>query len=427
MVAGYMPSYFQVHIPTDLPLDSPATLPVEVQGLFFHEYLHYLQNITTTSGLSRTWQTYDRIRQVISKVQHMEGEIVNPLPAEVVKEERIFWNVMKEISGGKDIPIESQDTILSVREINLVESSFMQEAKPDTYVPFVQLKVENTFGQKCDYWLGETAISESMVYLAERKFFDLPVANPFPYEVARYVAEFLLPEAAAPEILFTLCDISLMHPYPGFAFYTLLTSLRKDGVKLIEAEILYDFGYRLFSKLRWNFWGHFRDSSESIQRVLDILYNHEVFEDTKVWLQTIIELGCNLRQNSDLFLLNIFRDDRGLGRVLGEIKMQVGGPNCINNLHDRYMSVPAQLTDHILDIHPSQLIILWQLHDFLLMGTKLCRLIDICRTSKPPVPVDENCKISPWERSKSEPLCPYGAAWRVYGFDKLKFVRKEGA
>jgi len=46
-------------------------LQPEAQALYFHEYVHFLQDITTTFGLSNSWNTYDRIRQIISLLRNV--------------------------------------------------------------------------------------------------------------------------------------------------------------------------------------------------------------------------------------------------------------------------------------------------------------------------------------------------------------------
>jgi hypothetical protein len=427
MIAGkYIPSYFEIHIPTNSKLDSIATLPDDLQGIFFHEYLHYLQNIATTFGLNKTWQAFDRIRQIISKVQKTDGEIIIPLSADLVEEERVFLEVMGDIAGSKDLNINTERTIITITAINEVEKESLKKVKPDATVPFIQLLIENAEGKKAEYWLGETAISETMVYLAERKFYDLPPARSFPYEAGYHVAKRIYPPATDHEILFALCDIALMHPYPGYAFYSLLMELKKEEFKFSTTEELYPFGYKLFARTGWDIWRTFRESKEGIQKILDIVYGHPAFEATKIWLQTIIELGYTTRMDKEYFMLAIFRDKIGLGLELGKLKEQLGGPNCINNKHERFLSVPKTINDQIHNIHPSQLIILWQIHNYLLMGetNKKCRLTEICNSSEPKIRVDDTCSSSPWEKSRQEELCPYGAAWLVYGFNKKNFVHK---
>ena len=78
MVATYMPDYFELRLPVQQELVSLKEIPKDIQGLFFHEYIHFIQNLTTVFGLSRTWNTYDRIRQLIVSVQQEDVTIKLP-------------------------------------------------------------------------------------------------------------------------------------------------------------------------------------------------------------------------------------------------------------------------------------------------------------------------------------------------------------
>lgn len=47
----YEPSLFHIHLAYDVKLDEWKNWPDEVLFTFFHEYIHFLQDLTTTSGL----------------------------------------------------------------------------------------------------------------------------------------------------------------------------------------------------------------------------------------------------------------------------------------------------------------------------------------------------------------------------------------
>lgn len=77
-LGNYLPPYFLIRIETDLNLDNLAELPDDVKGTYFHKYCHFLQDLTTTFRIMKTWNVFDRLRQYIFSIQHTDGDIAIP-------------------------------------------------------------------------------------------------------------------------------------------------------------------------------------------------------------------------------------------------------------------------------------------------------------------------------------------------------------
>ena len=58
----YLPSFFRLHISTDNSIEDFNTLSDFDFSVFFHEYIHYLQDITTFYGLSNIHATVEYLR-----------------------------------------------------------------------------------------------------------------------------------------------------------------------------------------------------------------------------------------------------------------------------------------------------------------------------------------------------------------------------
>ncbi len=421
--ASYLPSYFQITKPTQLPLDNLALLPPFEQGLYYHEYLHFVINVSTTFGLSKTWNTFDRIRQLIHFVQHQEQEVAIPLQNAVVDEQRQYFTFLNSLLGSKsvDAPPDVQQGY-SISAITLTEDPIGQQLMEGFDVRHIDLTLSNPGFVNQFYRFGVIAIEESMVYLAERKFYDIQSGQTFPYNAANIFASYINPTIGTnPELLYALCAISLMHPLPGFAFYKLLEDFNQTQFIPETSRQLLQRGNELYSALGWHISEAIIQAGNGIQHIAEQFYQHEFFTDTLSWFLAIINRGMQIHHYRPNFLLEIFENPNALGGIAPYFQL-LGGPHCINAAGDRYMTMPAGLEELANLVHPQHLLVLDQLQKLLLVGTRQCSLLNICSTSNNKELVDERCENNPWDRVNDEMGCPFAATWALYGLDQRHFV-----
>lgn len=410
----YTPSYFQTHIETEEDLISLLELPEAVQALYYHEYIHFLQNLTTTYGLTKTWNTYDRIRQLISFIQKETRPINLPLQNEVVSEQKAYWNFLYKQTGSTrlNVPRDIENQYI-ISQIKLIPDADIMRLIPNS--PLVELTVSVDGFADETYILGETAIAESMAYLIESKFYDGGSASKYPYMVVEELIDYLkLPNLNTPEYRFALCDIALMHPMPGWALYTILTRFKTESFSPQDSKEILDRGMQIYADLGWHVLQQMENAANGLAHIINELYNHEYFEATRQWFYLIVIRGYQLRKENPYLLLDLFLEDRAFSDSLTYIWHNLGGPHCINGKNERVLKEPAGL--HGTNIHPQHLLVLYQLNDFLLMGKKECRLYPICSNSYNKELVDERCLRNPWDRANDDMGCPFAAAWTLFGF-----------
>jgi hypothetical protein len=419
----YLPSYFEIRIDTDQDLKSIAELPEREQGLYFHEYCHFLQDVTTTFGVLKTWNAYDRLRQLIYSVKQQTGEIEIPLKNDAQKQQQEYIDFLDRLVGNHGAGHPLIGNKYEISNIQLVDDKAIETIVPGLIAQHVHLNLHHSdIPVDKTYRFGERAISESMVYLVESKFYALPEPEKYPYKAASAVCEFVYPPFARnSELVFALCDVALMHPLPGWAFYKILSKIKDEGLTPAQGEEVIDIGFIFYRELGWDIKGQFEKAKEGIFHVTANLYAHEHFKPTLTWLHTVVENGYQLRMRYPYFFLGIYRDIVSLGQHMTLAWINLGGPHCINKVFQRNMKVPNGLEDIQDRIHPQHLRIAWQLNKYLLEGLVACKLQNVCSNSFPNV-VDERCENHPWERVKDELGCPYAVAWVLYGFDQKKFV-----
>jgi len=426
MAAGdYIPSYFEIVIDTSENLNSLTELSPFTQGLYYHEYCHFIQDVTTTFGIMKTWNVYDRLRQFIFSVQQQTGVINIPLDNEESQRQQHYLNFIQTLIGSQKVINHLIDDKFEIIDVNLVDDPAINELIPGLNAQHVHLTLRQDNLPDKHYRFGERAISEGMVYLIESKFYLLPKPLKYPYLVASDLAKFIHPAIAdSPELLFSLCDISLMHPMPGWAFVYILRRMKEEELVPDSGKTLIDFGYIEYGKLGWDIAGQVSKAIESTLHVIQELYGHDHFAKTLEWFKVIIIRGYSIRRENPYFFLDIFLDNQSLGNTFTYVWHNLGGPHCINRNFERSMRMPAGMEDAITQVHPQHLRISWQLIHFLSNGKIDCKLLNICRHSDPDL-TDDRCIDHPWTRISDAMGCPFIAAWTIYGFHQKKFLLGE--
>lgn len=425
MSAKYYPGYFESFIPTDLPLDNLALLPQWEQALCYHEYIHYLQNITTTFGLSRTWNLFDRMRQVIGSVQAIQGNINLPLSNPAVTTQRRNFSLINNLNGSSSLPVSAgPESGFVVSSIQLVNDPLLDLVVPGHNAAMVQLTLSQSGFASQTYTFGEKAISESMAHLLEHKFYGNQPHTHYPYLVAGKVAAYYDHRIAAnPELLLALCDIALMHPFPGWAFCDLLLEGGRQNYFPKDGRDLINFGMRCYANKGWKVLNELGQATNALIAITDILYNDPFYTTTKDWFQFIVRSGAALRLSRPDFIIDLYHDNRGFGYNMAPIFVTLGGPHFRNNFLNRYMSAPYFMRSKIGQIHPQHLRISGQINEFLLMGVTQasCQIQTVCDNSVTSHLVDARC-ATPWIRSNDQLACPFVAAWNLYGFNNKVFL-----
>jgi hypothetical protein len=161
----------------------------DIDAAFLHEYIHYLQDITTISGYSSIGAVCDRMRYVVSS---KNKKLVIPIKYEIIERYFIKQNALNQrshIGDGRlqindvDVPFPSQyDLYLKNIEV------WIGRQKPiEDHLSLVVDFIYN--GNKFLYNIGEYAISESMAYLIENFIYPnaLPSPPDFPYKVVEKI------------------------------------------------------------------------------------------------------------------------------------------------------------------------------------------------------------------------------------------------
>ena len=426
----YLTSFLEIYIDTDESLTKIDCLKPELQGTYYHEYLHYIQDVTTCSGISKIWNSFDRFRQLVAYVQSPEMvDVQIPLEGDIIDEQKASIEFFKELRGSGQF--SGVDPILAdTYRINNVE--FQEDHRIATYFPEsngkkVRLHLESKGLPDKVFTFGEAAISETMAYILERKFFpELNILPRYPYLVAYHLVEFLHSDLLNnEENLFALCDVALMHNMPGWAFVEILKKLKTNKFVPKSGNEIIEFGYHFYEIKGWDFAAYMRTADKALQHISEQLFRNQHFEPIKKLFQASIERGRLLRENSPFGILDIYRGDIPLSYSFYKVFNFLGGPHSVNKIGHSFVRVPEGLETMANVVYPQHFRVIWQLNKLLIEGERSCSLYNMCKNmctvTENKVLVDDRCEHNPWRRSEDEFGCPYAAHWVLYGFQEKDF------
>lgn len=424
VLGSFLPSYLLIKINTKDSLSNIRSLQKDDQAYFFHEYTHFLQNITTGFGHSHIWNTYDRLRQIISS-QQKNGlpELQLPIDYNASETQRLFFRVMRAVSGSKHVTANTDDDTCEIVSLMLVRDENFQKLYPDSNVFFIKTQIKDASGSTGDYMFGETAVSEAMAYLIETKFHvGAPFRN-FPYRACKYLGKYLGTNFLSnDEWLFALCDIAMQSMYPGWMFYQILLEITQTGFNPGKTEDIYQFGETEILKHGMNIKNDFKAAKEGSIVVLKELFNQPFFNETLTWLLDIIEKGYEVRRMYPFFMLNLYREKDYFKGYWEDTIATFGTPQLYNYYSERFFRAPVSLSHIENQIEPLFLVCSQQVNNTLIGGKSDCELYTCCSSSKNGLVVDQRCHENPWERANDKMLCAYAALWASYGLNKKKVI-----
>jgi hypothetical protein len=417
---AYAPGYLLIHIRIPELVTNIRTLAPVDQAIFFHEYTHFLQNLTGGFGHFQIWNTYDRFRQFIATEQKNGlTTITIPLDFEVRQQEVRFLKIMNAIQGDDKLPLNIEDSTTLMQELNFVKNPDFDKQYSDKTQHFIALCLKDAKGEECEFYFGETAVSETMAYLLESKFYGDSEHLRFPYESAKMLAAFsYAPMAGNSEWLFALCDVALLSAYPGRMFYQILLEMSHAQFLPGKTEDIYDFALKVMYNMGFDIWKDFEMAKNGAIQVIRDIFKHEYYEHTREWFIYLLETGHDIRINNPRFMLHLYQEPDPFDGYWKYIIARMGKPQINNILEQRTFDPPMTFQGNKEKIDPIFLLAVREIHNNLMFGRgEGCGLYKTCADIH-----DDRCKHAPWGRVTDDNKCPYASFWAIYGFDKKEVI-----
>ncbi|WP_416421151.1 hypothetical protein [Phocaeicola vulgatus] len=425
----YMPSFFRIKVGTYDDFTDMLSIPFGAYSLFFHEYIHYIQDITTIYGLMNLDIIAYYIQDVASRIGK-EGNMEFKIPQDLEPREDYGVSnfLLKKIYMGTPINPKHKNIRIDSYQKRLYED---KDKEISIYIIEV-IYTDTTTNITSSFELGGNHICEGMAYLCEsyvykplfeNNGYTFHQADDYPYNVCKLLTEQIYPEFAKTDdvLLVAVCDISLMTYHPGLSFIRLMEYLRKIDFLSTSYPKITDAVEELYKKGTTFLKGGHTDFTTIQNMVKEHIHKYfkcDEFIGNNRWIDTIFERANILRTNIPQFITDILIFGKGKDVRQNQFFYQVlgllGTPLVINEENHGSISLPIHFADKTF--MPG---LFWAINQILKIFSDKnavpCELKAHCKQSSafdPEIKVDERCDVSPWNRCNDERLCPFAVMWK---------------
>ena len=408
-LGSYMPSFFVMEVGFPFPSTMDYTQPIDEKwiSIFTHEYIHFLQDISTFVGINNAYVYSEYIHGLVNSIySNPKGVLYIP-----VKMPRNYGNV--ELN--RFVNTEGMGTLIEVEEFFLtkMEKKYIKVPFPNPYVDrLTQIVLTSAKGEKVIF--GSRAIMESMAYLIEREITRGFVAAPdYPYHAAEMVVDKMFPEFGNDKLrIIALCDACLQFSEPGKIFVQSLEIFKKQNFVPQNANSIIDHFYSCpceqMGKTTKMMIG-FISMSMMVGERLKLYLRGREFKSFHNVVHNLLGFGMRERISNRYFMLDIVRNGYVLDNPLMNRYIKTTGTPIIKDSNEDYWFVPPKGIDvsgYWIDYFPA----IEQIYKCLAEGSTICEMIPWCEKS-PHATVDDRCYMEPWSHVSDTYLCPYAMLW----------------
>jgi hypothetical protein len=405
-LGAYTPSIFLIKIDSNDSIE--YTLESDNQCIILHEYIHYLQDISTVYGNLNFANYYNRLKYGVNQIYRTADDPVmlpiplsdNPYIEGVVQSFPYIFGNTFELNGLKGDAL-LRNTFVKIENVT---------------IPYYYF--ETTKG---NYIIGSKDIKESMAFAIQKSIYGDTVDPPFfPYKTVEYLIGIITPEIQiSPIIISGLCELSLNSSNPA---NMLINSLRRIADNNLKIETIDDLCSIFIDDV--TYVDHEGNKIESVESLYNYTFNTaknyamEIFnvpEFSKLinWITVSFDNAKKHRKNDPLFISRGLTKQNPVDYFFHEILLELGCPTLINNHY-----IPETI-DH--PHNTNQVVyfsVVKELMNILFNGEKTCELysgcLSECQNIDNVYQPNENCYEGPWRKSKENNLCPLAKLFHMW-------------
>ncbi|MEB0262786.1 MULTISPECIES: hypothetical protein [unclassified Mucilaginibacter] len=228
----YETRFFHMYLKGDSPVLNGGLKAVSKRdhASFIHEYIHYLQQITTPFGLKINWYFLNSLLLYREYVD-FNTTLSIPVPDEANKAEVEFRKELHAKAGSKFY----QDS--SVDEVNVNLTDIETARLNDTAVNIGVYDFTLQWALSDGFNFGYTCVMEGMAHLVQSLINSELTHSEVPYQAAQLICNEIRPDIKEnKKLLISICYIALFFDNPGVAFFDILRFVDKKehGISLFR-------------------------------------------------------------------------------------------------------------------------------------------------------------------------------------------------
>ncbi|MEQ8553717.1 MAG: hypothetical protein RIC06_09515 [Cyclobacteriaceae bacterium] len=411
----YNPSFLKLTVNADCDLSDLNKLNKAHLSTFFHEYIHFLQDLTTTFGVTNAAIIANRLRYYNEQFRNSPDQFVKvkiPLIDQNGANSKLNAELQNLYLGTGNLRIGVQG--LNIISVAICDSNIFLPDQFSKYAKEVRVNI-NLNGSNEIFQFGGICILENIAHILQEKFFGETHHPSWPYKAAEYVASHIHPQfASSLENILALCEASLMSMHSGETFVSILEIMKAQKYLPENASDVYNFVLRNVSVDSKSLLDIFQSQIKKAKELLGGYFTIDVYLAEKKWVDEILSQGESIRLKNSVLFLEMFRQHTMPSAKFIEVFSKLGTPLMMNINGDAWFHPPQAISQE--NIQPDRLAAIMEIFNLFEYGTKKCDLKHYCMTN---VSVDQRCNSAPWKRWNDPQVCAYGALWKTWDlFDK---------
>jgi len=409
----YVPGFFWVELNTAKELHD--IFDSEFERTLFHEYLHFLQDITTTYGYANSSHVMNLIKSVYHNVKIYEQLRLHDI------------NIPFDFSPDKFRHINNKLFCSYLQYYNdkdyIFDDFIIDKITPECInIEGYNVHVFNVmFNDSKKIRFGAHAIFESISYVLENdRYGKLDGRTYLPYDLPEKIAIFYSPIFHHKRNLIDLCEYSLMFYNSAEVFMDILTGLQKDNFNPSSTKEFYDYMKTQVSLRTETLESFFENEKNELISQLNGVFVSELYDGFKKWIISTIDNGFDLKTRKKLMFSSLLSCDPTY--FLKNSIMEIGMPPIFNQ--DGKMFIRNSLFDINSWSYLTRAIS--SVFETIVYGKTSCSLKEACLFSnemrEEQMNVNQYCDLEPWKKKDEDNLCPYCAVWKTFGLQKMNCV-----
>lgn len=417
----YTPAFFHIKVNTNTLMGSFSDKDFSV---FLHEYIHFLQDVTTIYGLNNMYVYSEYIRYSTNKIYSSQNKQIKvPILPNPSNEGNVYLNkLINDLTFGDSFTIPK---IKDITKIKIISDPITISKSPIKEIKSVLLTIIDEKDNEYPAVFGALSIMENMAYLMEQFICpDYSYSSDFPYSIAVKLVEKIYPEFAKDKLnILAICDLSLLFSNPGKVFIEFLNEIVSQKWLPQTPEEIYDKFYLKGTSMNGtgerSIEENFKEISTTVTKQLQGYFNDAIFNDLKIWIEQLVDTSYQLRFVDKYFILNIAKGGNiKQNKVLRNlIENKIGTPLISNRIGEMTLMYPNKPEG----IQIGYFLAIGEIVSIFETGDTLCKMKTLCIKEKNKV--DYRCDKCPWEHTKDDLLCPFAFLWKHWNLKDCTILK----
>lgn len=383
---------------------------------FLHEYIHFLQNVTTTTGLQDSIQWIEYIKHVNWSVRHDSSpEFQTPFQLDNSSNVKVNRDLMAIYRGAG----EKYDTP------KVKYRGYFVDEVPATDMNGGTVKVKRYVVNYLDidtttersYHFGYRCIKEYVAHAVQVQFQKDKVHPDIPYLLCEQIIQAECPHLPHdPRLMIAFCDACLMHYHPAEIFFETLRRMKSNNDSPSNALEIFRYTYDQVSFQLGNRVETVSSLFESQSIIAAGLFHEalkaEPLQSTYAWIRYVISAGFTLRQQRTDFMSKLVTDEGKLSKTFWEVSNFMGTPFFTDkNFNGNFINPQGFQVPKISVYIGIALIAIINVYH----GRRDCSMYQFCKSKPGGDITDDRCKSMPSSRVNDAQLCPFATLWKAWG------------